>query len=593
MADGGTLFGLVRDIGERRKASRVRDVLRDNDYFNKPQEAIEAVNAAGYLEPAVALRDDQTARAAAAAKLAQEQQAATLKTQGANQERYRGALIGVTQALKGERDKGGDLGVAIDSVAPALTRGFGMSPEEVAELKGQVVANPALLDQFEEMFADPSKAKFGVVPGGGAVMNQRTGEITGRNPGVPKVVQVKRGDGGTDVLVMDENGNFVQSGQSTPGVAPGTGTPTFTPSAGNGPSRGDRNGNPGNIKDSPWARKQPGYIGSDGTFAKFAPGAGVTAQENLLKNHYVNGQRNVNDIVNKYLGGTGNAENSPESQRNYKAYVAQRLGIPADQPVPAALTSQLGQAMREFETGIRVVGTGPAPASGGSGAVYTTPGKPVVPDGWRDLSAEEKTQRGLDSGRAYQIGIGGANAGKVEQISGQARTPATGKAGKPAGVTMAAHNKAVNDLARLRDQARRIVGSPAFSQATGSIQGRLPSIFQGSVDFDADLDSYKGAVFINAVSAIKAASPNGASGFGSLTEGEGAKIQNSQGPINAASPKMLADTLRTHEKDAMVSIGMLYNIPPNATQLLIKNPAYSKAFDQKYGKGLARKILGR
>lgn len=594
MADG-TLFGLVRDIGQRRQAARVRNVLRDNDYFNKPLEAIEAVNEAGFLEPAVALRDAEAARLADAAKRQAELAEATRKTQEVDQNRYRGAVLGVTQALKGVRDQGGDLGAAFDNVAPALTRGFGMAPEEVVALKTQVAANPGLLDQFEEMFADPTKAKFGVLPAGAAIMNERTGEISGRNPGVPKVVQVKRGDGGVDVLVVDEQGNFIQSGATGP-VGSGSasvpsGSPLTPPGAGySGPlnidptARGVRNGNPGNIKDGPWARKQPGYIGSDGTFAKFAPGMGEKAQENLLGTHYVNGQRNVNQIVDKYLGGAANKENSTASQRNYKAYVAGRLGIDPEQPVPQAMLPQLAQAMREFENGTR----GPV-KPGTGGPAYSTPGKPQTAEGWRDLSPEEKKSRGLPADRVYQIGVAGANTGKIVSVGGQ---PAVGKAGKPAGVTLAAHNSALSSLARVRDQARRIRNHPSFSQATGSIQGRLPSLFQNTVNFDKDLQSYKDVSVIEAMRAMKAASPNGASGFGSLQLKEGERLENSTGSISQTDPDGLQRTLRANETDAMVSIGLLYNIPPDATRLLVKNPAYSKAFDQKYGKGLAKKILG-
>ena len=585
MADG-TLFGLVRDINDRRQAARVRDTLRSNDYFNKPMEAITALNDAGYLDQAVGLRDQEVARQAAL-------KAAADKAAGVDQERYRTALQGVTRSLQSARDNPAlDLGSEYDKLAPSFVRGFGMKPEEVAQLREQITGNPQILDQFAEMFSDPNKQRFGVLPGGGQVYNQNTGEVGARNPGTVKTVQMKRGDGGYDLYVVDQEGNLVNSGVSTPGggpaAAPGTGGITGGTYSGplsiNPQARGVRNGNPGNIKDGPWAKRQPGYIGSDGTFAKFAPGFGEQAQETLLTNFYVNGQRTVNDIVNKYLGGAGNKENSTASQANYKAYVAGRLGIPADQPVPQAMTQQLAQAMREFENG-----GGPAPSGTRGGPVASTPGKPVTPEGWRDLTPAEKSQRGLDPNRAYQIGISGQNTGKVVSVGGQ---PAVGKAGKPAGATMEAHQQALTQLGRLRDQARRIRNSPAFGQATGSIQGLLPSIMPSSVSFDRDLQSYKDATVLNALRAMKAASPNGASGFGSLQLKEGERLENSTGSLSQTDPEGLARTLDQNANDAMISIGMLFNIPPDATQMLIRNPTLGRAFDEKYGKGLARKILG-
>lgn len=586
MSDG-TLFGLVRDINDRRQAARVRDTLRQNDYFNKPMEAITALNDAGFLDQAVRLRDQEAARQAQLAENAN-------KLATADQERYRTALQGVTRSLQSARDTPGlDLGSEYDRLAPSFTRGFGMKPEEVAQLREQVVGNPQILDQFAEMFSDPNKQRFGVLPGGGQVYNQNTGAVGARNPGTVKTVQMKRGDGGYDLYIVDPEGNLVSSGVSTPGGAPaaapstgGVARGTYSGPLGINPqARGVRNNNMGNIKDGPWARRQPGYAGSDGTFARFnTPEAGSAAQEALLRNHYVNGTRSVNEIVNKYLGGAANKENSTASQANYKAYVAGRLGIPADQPVPANMVSQLGQAMREFENG-----GGPAPAAARGGPVASTPGKPVTPEGWRDLSADEKRTRGLDPNRAYQIGISGANTGKVQDVGGQ---PAVGRAGKPAGVTVQAHQIAVQDMQRLRDQASRILRNPAFDQATGSIQGRLPSILQSTVGFDNELTSYRDATVVRTLQSMKQASPNGASGFGSLTEKEGERLQNARGPLSQTDPTTLRRTLQSNAHDAMVSIGMLFNIPPDATELLIRNPALSRAFDQKYGVGLAKKILG-
>lgn len=576
MAEGGTLFGLIHDIGDRRKAARVRDVMRQKNYFNDPLGAASAVNDAGYVEQAVSLRDQALKSQAEQAELAR-------KNQTADSERYRGALGGITRALKGARDSGGDLGATFDGLAPVLQKGFGVAPDELAGIRQQITTNPGVIDQYEELFADPTKAKFGVVTPGAGIYDQRTGQITASQPGVAKPITVKRGDGGSDLYVMNPDGSFVPA---TTGPEPGAGVAGGVGAGSSGGnSRGERNGNPGNIKDGAWAKRQPGYIGSDGTFAKFAPGMGEKAQETLLQNHYVNGQRNVNQIVDKYLGGAANSENSAASQANYKAYVARRLGIDPNAPVPQSMTPQLGQAMREFETGNTVGAGGSRP---GIAPVASTPGKPTG-DGWRVLTDAEKKERGLPADKAYQIGGQGANLGKIMPVGGQAAV--TGKAGKPAGVTLAAHNTAVTSLTDLIKQARRIGRSPAFNQATGSMAGRLPSVRQSSVDFDKDLESYRDKSVINTLKAMKEASPNGASGFGSLTEKEGERLQNAQGPLSQTSPETLRRTLGTNEHDAMVSLGLLYNIPAEATQMLIRNPTLMKAFDQKYGPGMARRVL--
>jgi len=87
-----------------------------------------------------------------------------------------------------------------------------------------------------------------------------------------------------------------------------------------GAPRGVRNNNPGNIKDGDFAKSQPGYMGSDGTFAKFDSVAnGTSALDNLLVKNYSG--LTVAQLINKY---------APPSENNSSAYansVAKRLGI--------------------------------------------------------------------------------------------------------------------------------------------------------------------------------------------------------------------------------------------------------------------------
>ena len=121
-------------------------------------------------------------------------------------------------------------------------------------------------------------------------------------------------------------------------------------SSGGGGSLGNRNGNPGNIRDGKFAQSQPGYLGpGENGFAKFAPGYGEKAQESLLRGSYLGkGVNTVDGIINKYAPA---GENSAASQANYKSYVAGKLGLRPGDIVPLAKLPQLAQAMREFETG--------------------------------------------------------------------------------------------------------------------------------------------------------------------------------------------------------------------------------------------------
>ena len=119
--------------------------------------------------------------------------------------------------------------------------------------------------------------------------------------------------------------------------------------------------NPGAIKDSPYARSQPGYAGSSGGFATFdTPQAGIAAQENLLRGSYVDrGINTIDKIISRYS--PPGRENAPAAVANYKNYVAQRAGIDVNAPITAAQVPAVAAAMREFETGARPGGKTPVP----------------------------------------------------------------------------------------------------------------------------------------------------------------------------------------------------------------------------------------
>jgi hypothetical protein len=122
-----------------------------------------------------------------------------------------------------------------------------------------------------------------------------------------------------------------------------------TPGAPNGGTpRGIRNNNPGNIEDGPFARSQPGYKGSDGRYAIFADAGSGQAATNALLGNYL--QQGVNTPA-KIIGRWAPASENGQSTSNYTAYVAQRLGINPNDPIPPDKVPMLAQAMHEFETG--------------------------------------------------------------------------------------------------------------------------------------------------------------------------------------------------------------------------------------------------
>jgi hypothetical protein len=129
----------------------------------------------------------------------------------------------------------------------------------------------------------------------------------------------------------------------------------YEPLGGSGASLGDRNNNPGNIRDGDYAKSQPGYVGpGEGGFAMFDNAdSGAAAQENLLtKSYLAKGVDTVDKIVERY-NPRADKRNTPDVMANYKRYVADKIGVGVNDTLSENLVPVLARAMREFETGNR------------------------------------------------------------------------------------------------------------------------------------------------------------------------------------------------------------------------------------------------
>lgn len=105
------------------------------------------------------------------------------------------------------------------------------------------------------------------------------------------------------------------------------------------------------MTNNPGALRVPGSM----KFQNFSsPQEGIAAQQALLGRYMKRGLDNVSSIVETYAPRRSRGgDNSDASVNNYIAYVARRIGVDPNAPIPPALLPQLSQAMREFETGKR------------------------------------------------------------------------------------------------------------------------------------------------------------------------------------------------------------------------------------------------
>lgn len=122
-----------------------------------------------------------------------------------------------------------------------------------------------------------------------------------------------------------------------------------------GSTRAERNRNPGNIIDSPFARSQPGYAGSDGRFAIFNDVAsGMNAMERLLKSYMARGRDTIAEIIAKW---------APPTENNVGAYIAhveQLTGIGRFDQLQMSDLQRVAAAMAQHEgfRGLGVSGAG-------------------------------------------------------------------------------------------------------------------------------------------------------------------------------------------------------------------------------------------
>jgi hypothetical protein len=125
---------------------------------------------------------------------------------------------------------------------------------------------------------------------------------------------------------------------------------------GTGKTRADRNNNPGNIEDGAFARRQPGYVGGDGRFARFAsPDHGFGAMEKLLGGYMKQGRRTLGSIISKWAPGHENNVGA------YVGHVAKLTGLSPNQQLGAEHIPLIARAMAKhegysFKTGANVSG---------------------------------------------------------------------------------------------------------------------------------------------------------------------------------------------------------------------------------------------
>jgi hypothetical protein len=251
---------------------------------------------------------------------------------------------------------------ASDAAAAANDPTSKLTPEEIASLKQQAAQQAA-----NDARGNKAGGRIHYGSGGGTTINMQYGAPSLAD--LQNMAELQAGSGAGDTSPNAEALALKDMGLAFGGRARfGKGGPPSSADASDGggsndgasddifaglnpQSRAVRNNNPGNIVDSPFARSQLGYTGSDGRFASFeTPQHGESAMHNLLQNYQTKGLNTPSSIISRWAPPSDN-----NNTASYIAQVSQKLGVGPNDTIDVTdpnTKKVLGRAIATVEAGM-------------------------------------------------------------------------------------------------------------------------------------------------------------------------------------------------------------------------------------------------
>jgi len=465
----------------------------DRAHAEKLQRATQNALAGYGQDPDTAVKNFMAVDAPAAIGLQQQltqQRAAMATQQEESRKRALAAITGATDMLRKVRDSGGDVGSAYDHLDQGgILDTLGMSPQEKAQYRAAIVANPALIDIISQ------KAAEGVVLAQGAQLRDKnTGRLLGENPMTPKPLVVRRGDGGSDVIYPTPPGG-------APGAAPGV-VPGGVPAASGAPltvetarplfKAQESSGNYGAVN------KDTGALGAyqvmPNTGAAIAKQLGLAWRPDMMTRDDPASVRYQDAI-----GGAAIKEALNASGGDPRTAFMYYYGGPD--------RSKWGPKTRQYADEMLARSGGANAAPQNAGVAYSTPGAPPKPK---------------EAPAGYRF----KPDGSLEFIPGGPADPGVkgpGKGDKAKTQALAAADQIDSAISAAQD----LLNNKDIDSYLGNFQGRLPSwISSGRNDFNRDLEALKTKVGINALQTMRAMSPTGGA-LGQVSDFENKMLQQS------------------------------------------------------------------
>lgn len=375
---------LVDGLFQQQDQIRAGRALAGGDYAS----AMRALGAGGDVQGVRQIAQDQVQAQTRSREETERQQGQQLQK-----------TLQVVRALKRARDQQQPLDVLVEQYRPVFSA-MGTDPAQYDQIAQQIAANPALLDQFENVLGERArKLQIQNLGGGyGVAIDEATGQVVQeyRAPQQDYTLGQTRFSGATNAPVAqaERAPEYIQR-DPTKELVEVPGSPA---AGGAGTPRGIRNNNPGNIEDGAFAKSLPGYAGSDGRFAIFnTPEDGVNAGGALLDSYARRGLTTPSQVINRWAPPS---DNNPTQA--YAQYVAQRLGIGVNDPIPANRRGEAFQAINEFENGAR------GPSQGGGPRVVSAAREPEQ----TPAQAAAEAARSFTQERQLRNDIGSSPAAK-------------------------------------------------------------------------------------------------------------------------------------------------------------------------------------
>lgn len=511
---GGSLFGFIRDINERRENAKIEDVQRN--YMGDEEGIIKAIKEI----------DPNKGEAYKQNYVKQQQE-----LEDRQRKRLEADFGTIGRAFRG-MPQGTDYGKVMDEATPYF-REQGISDASLRAFRTMLMANPQFADtQTDDTYGTVVESVYkpqNVGPGAALIQG---GKVIHNQP--KPLESVVTGPGQRRVTFNPATGEYTDVGDdSAPGLPAPPGiaaSGSAAPGSGPGPGAGP-----------PLATRQATGDDIERLAVAAIPGINVTSRARTPeKNRAVGGTEDSYHLTTR--GGRARDFTPPKgmSMGQLHSELARTYGDGWDvinegdhihvEPAPGGGAIPSGRSAPRGVAPAQAAAPQPGggPVVSRKGGVYVPPNPKANSGPFVTLTADELKAEGLPEGSFAQRGPDG------KLVNLKLPSAAQQKVSK---FDYGRATKALEMTQTLNTQMTRLLKMPGLPGAVGKVQGRLPGLLISSNAEDARnaLKTLRENVGLQQLMSAKEVSSQGASGFGNLSNAEGKRLESIFGSLDDTS----------------------------------------------------------